>query len=94
MTVTVFIRYVIDPFQRDAFAEYARNWGRIIPKCGGRLVGYFLPHEGFTDAVTSVVSSGREEVDRQHARPLRLTIDTTKLAARHGSRRRCPPRSR
>ena len=26
MTITVFIRYVIDPFQRDAFAEYARNW--------------------------------------------------------------------
>jgi hypothetical protein len=46
MTVTVFIRYVIDPFQREAFAEYARNWGRIIPRCGGRLVGYFLPHEG------------------------------------------------
>jgi len=46
MAVTVFIRYVIDPFQREAFAQYARNWERIIPQCGGRLVGYFLPHEG------------------------------------------------
>jgi hypothetical protein len=44
MSVTVFIRYTIDPFQREAFAQYARNWGHIIPKCGGRLVGYFLPH--------------------------------------------------
>ena len=40
MTVTCFIRYQIDPFQREAFAEYARNWGRIIPECGGHLVGY------------------------------------------------------
>src|SRR5437867_2239583 len=42
------IRYQIDPFQRDGFAQYARNWGRIIPQCGGQLVGYFLPYEGRT----------------------------------------------
>ena len=46
MTITCFIRYEIDPFQRDAFKTYAENWGRIIPRCGGHLVGYFLPHEG------------------------------------------------
>jgi hypothetical protein len=46
MTITCFIRYEIDPFQRDAFREYAAKWGRIIPRCGGHLVGYFLPHEG------------------------------------------------
>ena len=46
MTITCFIRYEIDPFQRDGFQEYAANWGRIIPRCGGHLVGYFLPHEG------------------------------------------------
>jgi hypothetical protein len=56
MTVTVFIRYAIDPFQRDAFAEYARNWGRIIPKCGGRLVGYFLPHEGTNNIAWGLIS--------------------------------------
>ena len=49
MTITCVIRYQIDPFQRDAFAEYARNWGRIIPECGGHLVGYFLPYEGTND---------------------------------------------
>ena len=47
--VTCFIRYQIDPYQRDAFAEYARNWGRIIPECGGHLIGYFLPYEGTND---------------------------------------------
>ena len=44
--ITCFIRYEIDPFQRDLFAEYARRWGQIIPRCGGHLLGYFLPHEG------------------------------------------------
>ena len=46
MTVTCCIRYVIDPFQRDAFEAYARNWLTIIPACGGDLIGYFMPHEG------------------------------------------------
>jgi len=49
MTITCVIRYQIDPFQRDAFKKYAENWGRIIPRCGGHLVGYFLPHEGTND---------------------------------------------
>lgn len=44
--ITVFIRYEIDPFQRDAFARYAQAWARIIPRCGGHLIGYWLPHEG------------------------------------------------
>jgi hypothetical protein len=46
MRITCFIRYEIDPVQRDAFKAYAEAWGRIIPTCGGDLVGYFLPHEG------------------------------------------------
>ncbi|HLU00619.1 MAG TPA: NIPSNAP family protein [Burkholderiaceae bacterium] len=46
MTITCFIRYEIDPLQREAFQTYAENWGRIIPRCGGRLVGYWLPWEG------------------------------------------------
>jgi hypothetical protein len=49
MTITCFIRYQIDPFQREAFKMYAENWGRIIPRCGGHLIGYFLPHEGTND---------------------------------------------
>lgn len=49
MTITCFIRYQIDPFQRAAFAEYADTWSRIIPRCGGDLLGYFLPYEGSND---------------------------------------------
>jgi hypothetical protein len=56
MKMTCFIRYQIDPFQREAFAEYARNWTRIIPECGGHLVGYFLPHEGTNDVAWGLIA--------------------------------------
>jgi hypothetical protein len=46
MSVTVFIRYQIDPFKRAQFEDYARRWLTIIPACGGDLIGYFMPHEG------------------------------------------------
>jgi hypothetical protein len=44
--ITCFIRYEIDPFKTDAFAEYARNWNQAIPRCGADLIGYYAPHEG------------------------------------------------
>jgi NIPSNAP len=56
MTVTVFIRYQIDPFQRDAFEIYATRWGEIIPRLGGALVGYWMPHEGTNDIVFGLIS--------------------------------------
>jgi NIPSNAP protein len=49
MMLACVIRYQIDPYQRDAFKVYAENWGRIIPRCGGHLIGYFLPYEGTND---------------------------------------------
>jgi hypothetical protein len=56
MTVTCVIRYEIDPFQREAFREYAENWGRIIPRCGGHLIGYFLPHEGSNNVAWGLIA--------------------------------------
>jgi hypothetical protein len=56
MTVVCIIRYQIDPFQRDEFKKYAENWGRIIPRCGGDLVGYFLPHEGTNDVAWGLIA--------------------------------------
>ena len=44
--ITCFIRYQIDPFAKDKFATYARNWGEAIPRCGADLIGYFAPYEG------------------------------------------------
>jgi hypothetical protein len=56
MTVTVFIRYRLDPFQRDAFEAYARGWLTIIPKCGGDVVGYWMPHEGTDNIAYGLIS--------------------------------------
>src|SRR5262249_22337712 len=44
MTITVFIRYQLDPFQCDAFEDYARRWLTIIPQCRGNLLGYWMAH--------------------------------------------------
>ena len=50
------IRYEIDTAQRAAFEQYAANWTTIIPRCGGRLIGYFLPHEGTNDIAWGLIS--------------------------------------
>jgi hypothetical protein len=54
--ITCFIRYQIDPFQREEFKKYAENWGRIIPRCGGHLLGYFLPYEGTNDVAWGLIA--------------------------------------
>jgi NIPSNAP len=56
MAITCVIRYQIDPFQREGFKKYAENWGRIIPRCGGHLVGYFLPYEGTNDVAWGLIA--------------------------------------
>ena len=56
MSVTCFIRYEIDPFQREVFAEYADRWSRIIPRWGGDLIGYFLPYEGTNNVAFALIS--------------------------------------
>ena len=56
MTIACIIRYEIDPFQRPAFAAYAANWGSIIPRCGGHLLGYFLPHEGTNNIAWGLIA--------------------------------------
>jgi hypothetical protein len=56
MKITCIIRYQIDPFQLDAFRKYAEAWGRIIPRCGGYLVGYFLPGEGTNDIAWGLIA--------------------------------------
>jgi hypothetical protein len=55
MILACLIRYQIDPFQLDGFRAYAEAWGRIIPRCGGRLIGYFLPHEGTNDVAWGLI---------------------------------------
>ncbi|HEY8310733.1 MAG TPA: NIPSNAP family protein [Gemmatimonadaceae bacterium] len=56
MTIVCVIRYQIDPFQRDEFQKYAETWGHVIPRCGGHLVGYFLPHVGTNDVAWGLIA--------------------------------------
>jgi len=53
--IACFIRYQIDPFKLDIFRKYAQNWGHIIPRCGGQLIGYFVPHEGTNDIAWGLI---------------------------------------
>ena len=56
MAVTVFIRYQLDPFKRAMFEQYARRWLGIIPRCGGDLRGYWMPHEGTNNIAFALIS--------------------------------------
>jgi hypothetical protein len=56
MSITCVIRYEIDPFQLSTFKKYAENWGKIIPRCGGYLIGYFLPHEGTNNVAWGLIA--------------------------------------
>ena len=56
MTVTCFIRYQLDPFRRADFETYAKRWMSIIPRCGGDLAGYWMPHEGTNNIAFALIS--------------------------------------
>ncbi len=73
MSIVCHIRYQIDPFQRAAFEEYARNWLSIIPRCGGDLLGYFVPHEGTNDIAYALI--GFESLADYEAYRARLRLD-------------------
>ena len=72
--ITCCIQYTLDPRKIAAFEEYALRWPPIIERCGGSLVGYYLPKEGannFALALIDFPSLADYEVYRQ-----RLTADT------------------
>lgn len=78
MAVVCFIRYVIDPFQREAFEAYARNWLTIIPACGGDLIGYFMPHEGTDNIAQALI--GFDSLAAYEAYRARLKTDAAGAA--------------
>jgi hypothetical protein len=56
VTITVFIRYQLDPFKRAMFEQYAKRWLAIIPTCGGQCLGYWMPHEGTNNIAFALIS--------------------------------------
>ena len=55
MNVVCQIRYQLDPYKRAQFEEYAKVWLKVIPECGGDLIGYFMPHEGTNDVAFAMI---------------------------------------
>lgn len=53
--VTCCIHYTLDPYGVADFEAYARRWPPIIERCGGRLVGYFLPKEGANNVALALI---------------------------------------
>ncbi len=78
MRIVCCIRYVIDPFQREAFEAYARKWLTIIPACGGVCLGYFLPHEGTNNIALALI--GFESLAAYEAYRARLREDAAGMA--------------
>jgi hypothetical protein len=78
LAITVFIRYQIDPFKRAMFEAYAKRWLGIIPKCGGGLLGYWMPHEGTNNIAFALISF--ESLAAYEAYRARLRADDEGLA--------------
>jgi len=81
MSVTVFIRYQIDPFKRAQFEDYSKRWLTIIPKCGGDLIGYFMPHEGTNNIAFALITF--ESLAAYEAYRARLRQDAEGMANFH-----------
>ncbi len=56
--LTLCIRYKLDTHKISDFEEYAKNWPTPIERCGGELVGYFLPTKfaGATDMALALIN--------------------------------------
>lgn len=83
--ITCFIRYEIDPYKKDLFHDYARNWGQAIPQCGADLIGYFAPYEGSATTaygVYSIESLAAYEAYRDRLRTSALGRANYEMAAR------------
>jgi len=78
MAVTVVIRYQIDPFKRAQFEQYAKRWLSIIPRCGGDVIGYFMPHEGTNNIALALISF--ESLGAYEGYRARLRGDTEGMA--------------
>jgi hypothetical protein len=53
--ITCCIQYTLDPHKLDAFEKYAGRWPSIIERCGGNLVGYYLPKEGANNYALALI---------------------------------------
>jgi len=79
VSITVFIRYQIDPFKKELFETYAKRWLEIIPKCGGSALGYWMPHEGTNNIAFALISF--DSLASYEAYRARIKVDSAGAAA-------------
>jgi hypothetical protein len=53
--ITCCIQYTLDPSKIADFERYANRWPPIIERCGGNLVGYYLPKEGANNFALALI---------------------------------------
>jgi len=54
--ITCCIQYTLDPRKLASFEEYATRWPPIIERCGGDLVGYYVPKEGANNFALALIN--------------------------------------
>jgi hypothetical protein len=54
--VTCHLKYIIDPYQLDAFEAYGKKWIELVNRLGGQHHGYFMPSEGASNIAFALFS--------------------------------------
>ncbi|WP_136796072.1 NIPSNAP family protein [Desulfosediminicola ganghwensis] len=86
--ITCYLKYLIDPYQVEAFEQYARMWIPLVNKFGGNHHGYFLPHEGANNIAYALFSFPSLAAYEEYR--LQITTDKDCLKAfEHAEKTRC-----
>lgn len=86
--ITCVIQYELDPHRIEDFETYATTWPEIIERCGGDLLGYFLPSEGANDYALALVNFGSLAEYEQYRQMLAADPDARANVA-HARRTEC-----
>lgn len=54
--VTIYLRYVIDPYKLAEFEHYGKLWIPLVNRMGGQHHGYFMPSEGANNVALALFS--------------------------------------
>lgn len=86
--ITCCIRYTLDPHAIESFEEYARRWPPIIERCGGKLLGYFLPKEGANNFALALIDFENLTAYEEYRQKLAKDADAKENLA-HAKKSRC-----
>jgi len=86
--ITCAIQYSLDPHLIEDFEQYATTWPAIIERCGGALVGYYLPKEGADDYALALIDFESLAAYEQYRARLAADPDA-QVNRRHALATRC-----